>query len=70
MELEDPPEVQRKGGWRRKRLAKYWDVDPRTIDRMVGDKRLDPPALYVGRIPIWTDEQRQAAEQRGANNNR
>jgi hypothetical protein len=64
MELDDPEEVRRKGDWRRRALAKKWDVDTRTIDRMRLDGRLGDPAYYIGRIPVWTDEQRQAAERR------
>jgi hypothetical protein len=47
--------------WRRKALAEYWGLVPRTIDRMRRDGRLGPPK-YVGRTPSWTDAQREAAE--------
>jgi hypothetical protein len=53
--------------WRRKPLAQAWQVSERTIDRMARDaKRLGKPAGYFGRVPFWTDEQKQAAEQRHA----
>jgi hypothetical protein len=47
--------------WRRKQLATHWQVDVRTIDRMGRDGRLGP-AKYIGRLPTWSDEQREAAE--------
>jgi hypothetical protein len=51
--------------WRRKALADYWGVSERTVDRMRADGRLGEPVGYVGagRLPIWSDEQRLAAEQ-------
>jgi hypothetical protein len=50
--------------WRRKALADYWGVSDRTIDRMRADGRLGKPCGYVGagRLPIWSDAQRIAAE--------
>lgn len=51
--------------WRRKALAEYWNVSDRTIDRMRVDGRLGEPVGYVGRLPIWSDEQRLAAERGG-----
>ena len=50
--------------WRRKALAGYWDVSERTIDRMRRDGRLGEPVGFIGRMPIWSDEQREAAERR------
>ena len=47
--------------WRRKELAEYWRVSARTVDRMVADGRLGPPK-YIRCTPVWTDEQREAAE--------
>lgn len=51
--------------WRRKALADYWGISERTVDRMRADGRLGPPIGWVGkgRLPIWSDEQRIAAEQ-------
>jgi hypothetical protein len=51
----------RKPRWRRKQLAEHWQVDVRTIDRMGRDGRLGDPK-YIGRLPTWSDEQREQAE--------
>jgi hypothetical protein len=48
--------------WRRKQLAEFWSVSDRTIDRMRKDGRLGEPVGYLGKIPLFSDEQRQAAE--------
>ena len=58
--------------WRRRALADYWGVSDRTIDRMRADGRLGKPCGYVGagRLPIWSDEQRIAAERGEASNNK
>jgi hypothetical protein len=48
--------------WRRTALADYWGVSERTVDRMARDGRLGEPR-YIGRMPTWSDEQREAAEQ-------
>ena len=45
--------------WRRQQLAHYWGVSDRTVDRR--RKQLGLPK-YIGRVPTWSDEQRQAAE--------
>jgi hypothetical protein len=47
--------------WRRKQLAEHWSVSERTVDRMKKDGRLGDPK-YIGRMPSWSDEQREAAE--------
>jgi hypothetical protein len=47
--------------WRRKQLATHWQVDVRTVDRMCRDGRLGDPK-YIGRLPTWSDEQREQAE--------
>jgi hypothetical protein len=47
--------------WRRKQLADLWNKSERSIDRMRADGRLGEP-FYIGRTPLWTDEQREAAE--------
>jgi hypothetical protein len=51
--------------WRKKALADYWGISERTVDRMRADGRLGEPVGYVGagRLPIWSDAQRIAAEQ-------
>jgi predicted DNA-binding transcriptional regulator AlpA len=53
--------VKSRRRWRRKALAEFWGVSDRTIDRMRRDGRLGPPR-YIGRLPLWDDEQREAAE--------
>jgi hypothetical protein len=53
--------VKSRRRWRRKQLADYWSVSDRTIDRMARDGRLGEPK-YIGRMPTWSDEQREAAE--------
>jgi hypothetical protein len=51
--------------WTRLGLAELWDRSDRDIDRMRKDGRLSEPIGYIGRSPIWSDEQRLAAEQVG-----
>jgi hypothetical protein len=51
--------------WSRLALAELWDCSDRKIDRMREDGRLGEPIGYVGRSPIWSDEQRLAAERAG-----
>jgi hypothetical protein len=55
----DNQKVKRR--WRRKQLAEYWGVSCRTVDRMARDGRLGLPK-YIGAMPTWGDEQREAAE--------
>jgi hypothetical protein len=55
------PSMQPRPHWRRKQLAEHWQISERQLDRMARDGRLGPPK-YIGRAPIWTDEQREAAE--------
>jgi len=52
--------------WRRKQLADLWECSDRKVDRMARDGRLGEPAFRLGRTPLWTDEQRLAAERAGA----
>ena len=47
--------------WRRRELAELWSVSDRTVDRMWRDGRLGKPK-FIGKFPIWSDEQREAAE--------
>jgi hypothetical protein len=54
--------------WTRLGLAELWDRSDREIDRMRKDGRLGDPIGYVGRSPIWSDEQRLAAERAGLAN--
>jgi hypothetical protein len=51
--------------WRREQLATHWQVNIRTIDRMAHDGRLGPPK-YIGKLPSWSDEQREQAERNSA----
>jgi hypothetical protein len=48
--------------WRRKQLAELWSISDRTVDRMRKDGRLGEPVGFIGRIPLFSDEQREAAE--------
>jgi hypothetical protein len=48
---------------RKAEVAGRYRVTPRTVDRMVGDKRLPPPVyLGGGRIPLWDEEQLDEAD--------
>jgi hypothetical protein len=64
-----PPQQQRAASiprrWRRRALADFWGVSDRTIDRMRADGRLEQPIGWLGRTPLWSDEQREAAERGG-----
>jgi hypothetical protein len=51
--------------WTRLGLAELWDCSDRKIDRMREDGRLGEPVGYAGRSPLWSDEQRLAAERAG-----
>jgi hypothetical protein len=53
--------VKARRRWRKKALAEYWGVCDRTVDRMVVEGRLGKPK-YIGRMPTWSDEQREEAE--------
>jgi hypothetical protein len=41
-------------------VAARYDVNPRSVSRMVGDKRLPKPALYNGRFPLWDEDELDA----------
>jgi hypothetical protein len=41
---------------RQNSVAARYDVNPRSIPRMVKDKRLPPPSLYNGRFPLWDED--------------
>jgi hypothetical protein len=60
MQPENNPKPMRR--WRRMQLAAHWGISDRTIDRMRRDGRLGPPVGFIGKIPLFSDEQRQAAE--------
>jgi hypothetical protein len=57
-----PAEARR---WTRDALAQCWNCSDRKIDRMRLDGRLGEPIGYIGRSPIWSEEQRLAAERAG-----
>jgi hypothetical protein len=57
-----PPAVLR---WTRRGLSEAWDCSERKVDRLRDAGILGEPIGYVGRSPIWSDEQRLAAERAG-----
>jgi len=38
-------------------VAARYDVHPRSVPRMVKDKRIPKPALYNGRFPLWDEDE-------------
>jgi hypothetical protein len=60
--MQHPNNVKPTRRWRRKALATYWDVSERTVDRL--RPQLGEP-VYIGRMPSWSDEQREAVERSG-----
>lgn len=48
---------------RKKHVAERYDTTPRNVDRMAGDGRLPPPDLYIGQIPLWSEETLDASDQ-------
>jgi hypothetical protein len=63
--MPDHPDPKLSPYWRRVQLAARWQCSDREIDRRRQDGRLGEPALYLGRAPLWTNEQVEAAEARG-----
>jgi hypothetical protein len=57
-----PPAVLR---WTRKGLAECWACSERKVDRLRDAGILGTPIGFVGKSPIWSDEQRLAAERAG-----
>jgi hypothetical protein len=50
---------------RKRSVATRYDVDPRTVDRMVEDKRIPAPKYLPGSpIPIWAEDELTAHERR------
>jgi hypothetical protein len=47
---------------RKKEVALRYNVDPRTVERMVADGRIPPPDIMNGRFPGWSDETLEQAE--------
>ena len=51
---------------RKRGLAERYSVNVRTIDRMWRDGRLPPPDLYMGLLPLWSDETLDANDREAA----
>jgi hypothetical protein len=51
---------------RKKGVAARYGVDPRTVPRMVKDKRIPPPDLYNGRFPLWDEATLDASDREAA----
>jgi len=49
---------------RKRQLAARYGVHVRTIDRMVDDGRLPRPDIFMGKLPMWSDETIAANERR------
>jgi predicted DNA-binding transcriptional regulator AlpA len=41
-------------------VAARYSVHPRSVPRMVKDKRLPKPAMYSGRFPLWSEDELDA----------
>jgi hypothetical protein len=41
---------------RKQRVADRYATTPRSVERMVDDGRIPPPAFYNGRNPLWDEE--------------
>jgi len=51
---------------RKNSVAARYDVNPRTIPRMVADGRIPAPALYNGRFPLWDEDELDANDRKAA----
>jgi hypothetical protein len=51
-----PKQFLRKGS-----VAKRYDCDERTVDRMKLDGRIPPP-IYRGRVPMWDQDELDASD--------
>jgi hypothetical protein len=47
-------------------VASRYAVHPRSVPRMVKDKRIPPPAFYNGRFPLWDLDQLDENDRRAA----
>jgi hypothetical protein len=47
-------------------VARRYDTTPRSVDRMVEDKRLPPPDFYLGPIPFWYEKTLDENDRRAA----
>jgi hypothetical protein len=51
---------------RKNSVAARYDVNPRSIPRMVEDGRLPPPDFYNGRFPLWSEDALDANDRKAA----
>jgi hypothetical protein len=54
---------------RKKSVAKRYDVDERTVDRMKDDGRLPKP-IYRGRLPMWAEDALDASDREATKRSR
>ena len=47
---------------RKRTLAARYDTTPRNVDRMASDGRLPKPDLFMGRVPLWSEEKLDASD--------
>jgi predicted DNA-binding transcriptional regulator AlpA len=45
---------------------RYGGVSTRTVDRMAEDGRIPPPAIFNGRIPLWSETELNEADEKAA----
>lgn len=41
---------------RKRAVAERYNIDPRSVERLVADGRLPAPEYPVGRFPLWDEE--------------
>jgi predicted DNA-binding transcriptional regulator AlpA len=54
---------------RKKSVAKRYDVDERTVDRMRYDGRLPKP-IFKGRLPMWAEDELDASDREATKRSR
>jgi predicted DNA-binding transcriptional regulator AlpA len=47
-------------------VAARYSVHPRSVPRMVKDKRIPKPALYSGRFPLWAEDELDESDRNAA----
>ena len=47
-------------------VAARYSVHPRSVPRMVKDKRIPKPALYSGRFPLWDEQELDENDRKAA----
>ncbi len=52
--------------FRKRQLAARYGVTTRTVDRMVDDGRLPRPDMYMGTLPMWSNESIEGNEHAAA----